>query len=208
MNDDFLGTFIGSQPRSRILRVFIFNHEEPFSVPLAAKRAGVSAETAAREVKALEKLGIIKKTKQVAITLANGTKRTIKASQKVPMWMLDQDFKYLRAVTGFVHEVSPIRYDTIVGALRRSGKLAAVILSGAFVGDSSRPADLIVALDSLNERRVENSVRQLEPAFGREIRYAAFSTPEFRYRLTVQDKLMRDTLDFPHLVLLDKTRML
>ena len=76
------------------------------------------------------------------------------------------------------------------------------------MGDATRPADLIVALDTLNERRLEAAVRGLEPIFGREIRYAAFSTPEFRYRLTVQDRLIRDTLDFPHLVLLDRTRLL
>jgi hypothetical protein len=76
------------------------------------------------------------------------------------------------------------------------------------MGDPSRPADLIIAVDSYNERRLDQAVRELEPRFGREIRYAAFSTPEFRYRLTVQDRLIRDTLDYPHLVLLDRTRLL
>jgi hypothetical protein len=101
-----------------------------------------------------------------------------------------------------------VRHEKIVSALRRGGRLAAVILSGCFLGDPSRPADLIVAADAFNERRLDKAVRDLEPMFGREIRYAAFSTPEFRYRLTIQDRLIRDTLDYPHLVLLDKTRML
>ena len=66
----------------------------------------------------------------------------------------------------------------------------------------------LLAADGLNEGRLERAIRTLEPEFGREIRYAAFSTTEFRYRLTVQDRLIRDTLDYPHLVLLDKTRLL
>ena len=208
MKDDFLGEFIGSQPRSKILRVFIFNQNETFTLGVAAKRAGVSSKTAQREVKALEKMGVLKRGRHITITLANGTKRQVKGTSKIPTWVINQDFKQLRAISGFVHEVSPIRFDTIVGALRKSGKVSAVILSGAFMGDDSRPADLLVALDSLNERRLEQTIRRLEPTFGREIRYAAFSTPEFRYRLTIQDKLIRDTLDFPHVVLLDKTRML
>lgn len=207
MKDDFLGTFIGSQPRSKILRVFIFNQNEPFTIKLAAKRAGVSVVSAEKEVKALARMGVLKKGR-VSIKLANGSKREVKGSQKTATWIVNQNFKHLRAISGFVHEVSPIRFDTIVGALRRTGKVSAVILSGAFMGDESRPADLVVALDSLNERRLENTIKKLEPTFGREIRYAAFSTPEFRYRLTIQDKLIRDTLDFPHVVLLDKTRML
>jgi len=207
MKDDFLGTFIGSQPRSKILRVFVFNQGEPFTAALAARRAGVSLVNATKEIQGLERMGILKKGKTLSILVAGGQKE-VKAKQKVPTWIVDAGFRHLRAVSGFVHEVSPIRYDTIVGALKRSGKVSAVILSGAFMGDSSRPADLIIALDTLNERRLETTIRQLEPTFGREIRYAAFTTPEFRYRLTIQDKLMRDTLDFPHVVLLDKTRML
>ena len=76
------------------------------------------------------------------------------------------------------------------------------------MGDPTRPADIIIAVDALHESRLEKAIKTLEPQFGREIRYAAFSTPEFRYRLTVQDRLIRDTLDYPHLVLLDKARLL
>jgi hypothetical protein len=101
-----------------------------------------------------------------------------------------------------------MHYDEIVEALKRTGKLSAVVLSGSFMGDESRPADMLVAADTLNEEKLESAVRGLEPVFGREIRYAVFSTPEFRYRLTVQDKLLRDTFDFPHLVLLDRSGML
>ncbi len=208
MKDDFLGLFIGNQARSKILRVFIFNQNDTFTIQLAAKRAAVSPAAAEKEVKALEKLGVIKRGKEIRITLANGTKREVKGKGAIKTWTINPTFKHLRAISGFVHEVSPIRFDTIVGALKRSGRVSAVILSGAFMGDDSRPADLLVALDSFNERRLENTIRKLEPTFGREIRYAAFSTPEFRYRLTIQDKLIRDTLDFPHVVLLDKTRML
>jgi len=51
-------------------------------------------------------------------------------------------------------------------------------------------------------------VRTLEPKFGREIRYTILSTPEFRYRLTVQDRLLRDVLDFPHRILINRAGIL
>ena len=121
---------------------------------------------------------------------------------------MNPEFEHTKALVRFVRDVSPVRYDEIVEALKRTGKLSAVVLSGSFMGDKSRPADILVAADSLNEARLETAVRLLEPMFGREIRYAVFSTPEFRYRLTVQDKMLRDTFDFPHLVLLDRSGML
>jgi hypothetical protein len=205
--NDFLGEFMGNQARGQILKVFMFNPNESFALPLLAKRAGVSPQTAAREARTLEEWGVVKRGKTMSITIGN-TKRVVQGKQRVDTWIVDAGSKYFRALSSFVHEVSPVRYDAIVGALKRSGKVAALILSGSFMGDDTRPADLIVALDSLNERRVEAAIKTLEPSFGREIRYAAFSTPEFRYRMTVQDRLMRETLDFPHLILLDRTRLL
>jgi DNA-binding Lrp family transcriptional regulator len=208
LKDDFLPAFLGNKNRARILRVFVFNANEVMTIADIAKRSGVAPKAALKEVKSLVTLGAVKPSRAVSITLANKSKRTVKGNTKVAAWATNNDFKHLRAISSFIHEVSPVRYDNIVGALKRGGRISAVILSGTFMGDDSRPADLVVAADMLNERRLERAIKSLEPAFGREIRYAAFSTPEFRYRLTVQDRLIRDTLDFPHVVLLDKTRML
>ena len=208
--DDFLGKLTGSQERAQLMRVFLFNQSEAFTLAALTKRAGVSLQAVRREVKKLEALGIARKGKpggrlmKLAVVKVAGKKKP----QKEDAWQTNLDFKHLRPLTAFIHEISPVRYDNIIDVLKKSCRISAVILSGSFMGDATRPADLIVAADPLNERRLDSAIRALEPAFGREIRYAAFSTPEFRYRLTIQDKLIRDTLDFPHLVLLDRTRLL
>ena len=207
MSDDFLAEILGSVPRARILRVFVFSPSEPFTLARVAKRAGVSPNLASREIRALEQLGVIKEGK-IAITLANKTKKTVHGKQKEHAWIFNEEFKYARAVSLFVHEISPVKYGNIVDSLKRTGRIAAVILSGSFLGDPSRPVDIIIAGEALEEGKLERAIKALEPQFGREIRYAAFSTPEFRYRLTVQDRLIRDTLDYPHLVLLDRARLL
>ncbi|RJQ34773.1 hypothetical protein C4568_01865 [Candidatus Parcubacteria bacterium] len=211
--NDFLSILLGDGGRAKVLRVFIFNESRMFTAAEAAKRAGVSTREAARQIEELEEWKVIKKLKGAAPAMpkvakaGKGKKKSAK-KEVVHMWTLDMEFPHLRALSAFVHEVSPLRHEKIVTALKRGGRIAAVILSGSFMGDPSRPADLIVAADIFNERRLDKAIRELEPMFGREIRYAAFSTPEFRYRLTIQDRLLRDTLDYPHMVLLDKTRLL
>lgn len=212
---DLLPLIIGNPARARMLRVLIFNESRLMSAVEAGKRASLPTKDAERELKVIAGWGLAKRVKaQLRVARPHTPKRSsaegsaVKKIQEAPMWTLNADFPHLRPLSAFIHEVSPMRHEKIVTALRRGGRLAAVILSGHFLGDPSRPADLIVAADTFNERRLEQAVRQLEPMFGREIRYAAFSTPEFRYRLTIQDRLIRDTLDYPHLVLLDKTRML
>lgn len=201
MKQDFLASFIGNQNQARILRTLIFNEEERFSAKYLGKRTGMSLEAASRELEALKKLGIVRSMR------VQSTDAKSKGRGELT-WFLNGSFQHLKALAGFVREVSPMHYDEIIDTLKRSGKLSAVVLSGSFMGDTSRPADILVAGDTLNEHRLETAVKELEPLFGRELRYASFSTPEFRYRLTISDRLLRDTLDYPHVVLLDRSGLL
>lgn len=202
MKEDFLAELIDSPARARVTRALMFNQAEIFSVAKLARISGVNSKSVIKEIKDLEKMGIIKKGK-----MAKGRKVRNKERPEA-VWVVNKEFKYLRALSAFIHAVFPIRYANIVNALKSSGKLSAVVVSGCFMGDLTRPVDMIVVGDTMNEGRLERAIKTLEPLFGREIRYASFLTPEFRYRLTIQDRLIRDTLDYPHLALLDRTRLL
>ena len=212
MADELLSRLIGSQKRARILRIFIFNPADLFTIRLLTKRAGMGPEAIAREIRFLEQAGIIKRGRSLPAP-ERAWKQTRErkkkgGGKKEKAWILNPKFKFLRALSMFVHEISPVHYRSIVTALQKAGRMTTVILSGNFMGDPTRPADLVVAGENVNESRLDQIVRKMEPSFGREIRYAWFTTPEFRYRLTIQDRLIRDTLDFPHVTLLDKVKVL
>jgi len=193
MNDD---------SRARVLRALVLNEHEVFTPEQMAKRAALSITSAKTALVALERMGVARRSKVAKV----------EAGKKKPLmrevWFFDPHFAHARALAGFVREISPLKYEEVLDALRKTGRLSVVVLSGTFVGDTSRPADILLAGEGLSERRLEAAVRSLEGVFGRELRYASFPTDEFRYRLTVQDKLLRDTFDFPHRILLDKTRSL
>lgn len=202
MKKDFLAQCLGNLSRARVLRTFVLNEGESFSVRDLAKRSGASAQAAAKEIKALSELGVILKMKGEKNSRGRGGKR---AEER---WTVNQDFKHARSLASFVRDTSPVQNTNVLTALKGSGKLSLVVVSGFFIGDSTRPADLLIAGEGLDVRRIERAMKALEPDIGRELRYATFSTPEFRYRLTVQDKLIRDTLDYPHRVLLDKVGLI
>ncbi len=209
MKEDFLGEFMGGNTaRSRLLRVFMFDAERSFPLKDAAKRAGITPQAASKEVKVLETWGLVKKGKSATLVIGNGTARKVSASAKVETWAFDPEFKYARALTAFVREISPMRYESVVAALRACGKVSAVVLSGSFTGDDTRPVDILVVGEDVSEQKLARAIKALEPVFGRELRYTVFTTPEFRYRLTIQDRLVRDTFDFPHLVLFDRFNIL
>ena len=213
MSEDFLSTFLGNQPRAKLTRVFVFSESDTLTLKNAAKHSGISTQAAPREIKTLEKLGIIKKVKDSNNKPKKGrkkvrSKKAVGATKQEALWVLNAEFKHLRALSSFIHEVSPPRYGNILATLKNCGRLSAVVASGCFMGDTTRPVDLIVVIDNVNENRLLHAIKTLEPIFGREIRYASFSTTEFSYRLTIQDRLIRDTLDYPHQVLLDRALLI
>ncbi len=199
---DFFSTFLGNQYRARIVRAFVVNELDELTVATLVKRAGVRTAIAKRELRALAAMKLVHRGTRALVRMDG------KPSKKMEeVWSWDAQQKNARALAAFVHEVSPTQFLEVERAIKGAGKVSALVLSGLFVGDHTRPADLLIAGD-MNQRRLERVVRGLEPKFGREIRYALLTTPEFRYRLTVQDRLLRDVLDFPHRVLVDRTGIL
>lgn len=189
---------IDNPARAKVLRLFLLN-KESFTLAEVARRAGVSARAAAAEIGVLKKLSLLKEEK--------GEGKTARARARGMRWSFDSKAPFGNALSAFIHEVSPEEYDAVEKALKRTGRLTALVLSGVFVGDLTRPTDLLVVGDYLHEERLEKVIRSFELHYG-EIRYAVFSTPEFRYRLTIKDRIIRDTLDYPHRLLINKGNLI
>ena len=56
----------------------------------------------------------------------------------------------------------------------------------------------------MKESKLKAVIRDLEAMMGIELRYAAFSTNDFMYRMSIYDRLLRDVLDYPHQIIVDK----
>lgn len=196
---DFLTQLIDPS-RAAILRLFVLHDKETFLRADIAKRCSLSAAAVQKELGALEMMCVVR--------ALEGEGKNARERKTGTRYSYNEKFKYANALSAFVHEVSPQQFTDVEKALRGTGRLNAIVLSGVFIGDLKRPADLILVGDSVNEKRLEKVLRSFEPKYGREIRYAVFSTPEFRYRLTIHDKLVRDTLDYPHRLLLNKNNLI
>jgi hypothetical protein len=195
---DFLSAFVGSPARAKVLRLFLFNVDEAFTTAEIAKRAQVARAAAQKETSFLKRLGIVKPAEVRRTNEKSG------ATKKVAGYELDASSQHLRMLQTFVRDSSSIEQDSITARLRPAGRLKLVIASGTFVDDAASRVDLLVVADALNERKLQTALRGIEADLGRELRYAAFVTEEFKYRLTVYDKLIRDILDYPHRVFLDR----
>ncbi|MBI4088638.1 hypothetical protein HY415_00925 [Candidatus Kaiserbacteria bacterium] len=186
-----LARLFGSGARLKMLRLFMFNRDAVFTSAEVSGRTKLSKEIVRRELAELVFADFLRK-------------KGGKGKQTPVRYQINPRFEHLDALNLFVRETTSVRPQNVIKALKRAGTLRLVALSGLFTGVLETQIDLLVVGDHLEERVLAGAVRSLEAELGREIRYASFATPDFRYRLGIYDRLLRDVFDYPHRLLIDK----
>lgn len=183
-----LAKLFGSPARLKTLRLFVFNKDSSFTIAEIAQRTKLSKDVARREIAELFSSGLLRK----------------KGLQLPTSYQTNLRFEHLDALNTFIRETTNLRPQSILVSLKRAGTLRLVVLSGLFTGVLDAQIDFLIVGDNLDERILAKAVHSLEAELGREIRYASFATADFRYRLGVYDRLLRDIFDYPHRILIDK----
>ena len=201
---DILENIFGSNSKVKIIKLFLFNHESVYGVGEVADRAKVSRTVAKREIINLENASFLKPrsfSKEVKI---QRDRKIVFGHKKAEGWMLDYKFPYLEAVYNFFSELSVFNPKDLENRLSKAVKVQLLIISGLFIKNADSRVDLLIVGDGVKEDTLETIIKNIESEIGREIKYAVFETSEFKYRLSVFDKLIRDILDYPHEKIVNK----
>ncbi|MBI2065842.1 MAG: hypothetical protein HYT68_02130 [Candidatus Zambryskibacteria bacterium] len=175
----------GGEAKVKIMRLFIFNPNLVFTPAEVANRARERPSTARRELRVLTKAGLVKKH-------AKG-------------FALNFSYKYLSAIENFLIDATPITEKEIIRMVSRAGdNLKLILISGIFLHDHDSRVDILVVADHLKQSKLLSVMSSIEALLGKELRYAAFETADFKYRLGIYDKLIRDILDCQHEKILNK----
>ncbi len=183
-----LARLFNSPARLKLLRLFLFNDDLSFTLPEAAFRINMPKESVRKEFKVLLAAGIIRK----------------RAGKGIASYTANQRFRYYEALQEFVRATTNLTDVSILRLLKKAGNLRLVALSGLFTGVFETKIDLLIVGDRLEDKYLKKAVRELEAELGRELRYAIFTLADFRYRVGVYDRLVRDLFDYPHRTILDK----
>ncbi|MEK7607808.1 MAG: hypothetical protein AAB484_02735 [Patescibacteria group bacterium] len=203
---DILSELFGSVMRVKMMRIFLFNQGNSFDIEYIEGKTDAKPSNIKKEIIFFKKLGLIKPKKlikTITFTLKKG-KKVINKKRKIKAWTLDSNFKYIEALTDFLVRTHSLEHKAIVRRLEKAGRMKAVIVSGIFMGDAESRLDLFIVGDNVKSGSIDRIVRSIESDMGKDIRYAVLSGPDFAYRVNMNDKLVRDVLDFPHTILVDK----
>lgn len=197
MKKDPIAILFGSDARVKLLRFFLFNPKTNFEFDEVSRRARLVRRTARTEMNALERAGVIKKK---SFTKENEQGKKVKVSG----YAFNEKFPEFQALQTFLFETLPMDNKTLLKHLRKAGVLDFVAVTGIFVRDFENRLDVLMVMKSLPEKKIENAIRSLESELGIEVRFAAITSDDLLYRMSMSDKLTRDVFDYPHKVLVDR----
>lgn len=192
-----LGKLFGSVAKVKIMKLFLFNPEQVFDNIEISGRTKITSAISRKELNLLNKIKFIRK-KSFFKEGGNGRKK------RTDGWILDKNFPFLAPVQNLLIESGTLKSDEIVDKLKKIGNLKLLIISGVFIQDMNSRADILIVGDNLNDSSLGRAIHILESEVGRELRYVVFETADFKYRLGIYDKLLRDILDYSHKKLINK----
>ncbi len=201
---EILGKLFGSESRVKIIRLFLFNPAQVFSVAEIAERGKIPPALARREVRMFRKIGLAKTRTSTKLIRKQVGKRLVLKRRKDNGYALNESFAYLAPLRELLINTVLFKNDALIQKLQSTGRIKLLIVAGVFIHDEESRVDLLIVGEGIKKFMLENVMRTIEAEIGKELRYAAFETIDFHYRFGMYDKLIRDILDYPHRKILNK----
>ncbi len=205
---EVLPKLFGSKDRVKLLKLFIYNKDLFFSLADIVKRTKVRTALLKRELELFEEIGFLSVKKLLATqnhVVGRGKKKSVpKAGAKGKVWSLNQDFFFLEHLRSMFNSDFLASRDEMAERFKNCGKIKLVVLSGMFMQEGGTRADLLIVGDDLRRGIIEGIISTIESELGRELVYAILDTRDYRYRFQTSDRFVRDIMDYPHRLLIDK----
>lgn len=191
---NILAKLFSSEALVKVMRLFLMNPDGGFENKDISAHCRIKPNSTRTEVALLSSVGFIQKktfTKEVEI------KNTVK-KKKVTGWALNKNFVYLSPLYDLLVTSKSVDKKDLTSRIKKTGKVKMLVVAGAFLKEDQSRLDMLVVGDNINIKKFENVIRGLESEIGKELRYSSFTTDEFKYRVSMYDKLVCDVFDFTH----------
>jgi hypothetical protein len=201
---DTLNTLFGGVEKVRMFRLFLFNSEIIFDIESICEKLKIDKKIAEKEIVILLKSTLIR-TEPIIKIISKKVRGKIKEKKlKVHGYILNQNFPHISGLRQLLINSQNLNKSDMVKRFSNVGKIKLILVSGVFIENNESRVDVLLVGNNIKKGSLSNIVKTMEAELGREISYAFFETPDFQYRIEMCDKLVRDIIDYPHTVLLNK----
>lgn len=197
---DILGKLFGSAVRVKVMKFFLLNPTDGYTIADISDRLRVKSALIQREMPDLVKSGFIKS--KVVVKIIVGKRKT--SRKKMKGFIANPDFTLAEPLRELLVDAGGVHIPSLPSRFAGTGNIKFLAVSGIFLRDHDRTMDLVIAGDRLSKKSIDAEIKKMEAEIGKELRYAVFDTSEFIYRLNMYDKLVRDVIEFPHQKVINK----
>jgi predicted transcriptional regulator len=186
-----LEQLFGSHTRMKLLQLFLSNPEEKYFVRELTRILDSQINAVRRELENLSEFGII------VLVEEEGVAENRKFYQINSKFVLFPELKSIFQKSQFLLE------KKFANALKKTGKIYYLALTGSFVGDKDIPTDLLI-VGNLSKNKFQKVLKSFERDLHREINYTFLEKDEFNYRRSVADRFIYSLLDADKIVMIDE----
>lgn len=222
-----LGKLFGSENKVKLLRYFLANQTSQITFTSLIKKVKISKNELKKELKNLvnfnfineiaiiEEVQVPVKLKKVSKKKKGKNKNTDKKNElELPKTILKQvkedgfefnkEYDFAASLANLLLDFRFVDRQEMLNDFKKFGKISLFCLGGVFFRDEEGTLDLLIVGDALDKDKIDNYMKKLDADFGTELRYAVFESEEFKYRVNMFDRLLKDFWKRPHEKVLEK----
>lgn len=200
--EQLLERLFESVPKVRILRIFIGNPDARFQLGELFSKSQVKKSTIRTELKKFLTLGLIRDSKlRIEVPRKNGKKPRTK---EVEVYSVNQAFPLFPELRDLVSKSSVVSRAKLSRRTKTLGKVKLAVISGIFLGIENSRTDFLVVGDGIQKSKLDRFLSDLESEIGKPIQHTIMETEEFKYRMDMYDRFLRDILEYPHEKIINK----
>ena len=210
---ELLSKLFGSVLRVKILRLFLFQTGDGFSLNEIVKRTQSKTEPVRKEMAILHKIGFVSEiafteTTETTVTPKKGDKnqkiKTKVSEKRVKGYSINRKFQLIGGLNEMLIESHLMTREEVQKYFAPHTHIKLLVLSGIFVKETNSQADILIVGEKLDQKSLQATIKIIESEVGKEIRYSLFTPEEFAYRINMYDKYILDILSKPHERIVEK----
>lgn len=172
----------GSKARSRLIRFFLLNPGQEFTVTEATEKTLLPREDVARELLRLKKIKMVLEKTRKGRKCYGG----------------NEQFPFFLELKSLISKLNVHAQSQVFRKLKIIGEVKLILISGLFLNYPKSKVDMIMVVNNVNRTKLRHAIAYLEAEVGKEIRFVLMSSEDFHYRLNMLDRFFTEFLEGPY----------
>lgn len=181
-----------SKLKKRLLNIFFRFPKRSFSIFELRELARGSSPLVSGALREFQKA-------EVVVAAARGNRR---------FFRVNPHFRFYDELEDAISDPEMELDDNVKNLIREVPELKLAIMSGIFALQPQLSLDLLLVGENVDRQKLAKVLGDIEKLIGQEVNYTLMDPEEYQYRLMMNDRFVRDVLDYPHMVAVNTLRQM